>query len=230
MTDTQTDNQEPQDTVLVAEYALGLLDKTETAAFEKRLEEESELRAELVLWNEYLVGLADEVPDMTPPKYLKADIQRRLFGTMHQEDTSSSSSWFNFRWAGSLALAAVLGVMLFMLKPAHFTPTYTAQLTSADQAIKVTALYDSEAQSLRMVDFFGKPKEGRDFQLWMIVDDAAPVSLGVVTSFADHFVNVPEELRDSMAGATLAVSDEALGGSTTGSPGPVLLAATVQAI
>ena len=228
MTDTQ-DPQENQDTVLVAEYALGLMEATKATAFAKRLDAESELRADYISWSEYLTGLSREVPMVAPPAHLKAKIQQRLFGSTTQRE-EKSSGWFNLRWAGGFALAAVLGVMLFVLKPVHFAPTYTAQLTTADQAIQVTALYDNEAQSLRMVNFMGKPATGRDFELWVIVGQDAPISLGVVTSFTDHFVNVPVELRPLIANATFAISDEALGGSTTGSPGTVLVAAAVQAI
>jgi anti-sigma-K factor RskA len=232
MTDTQ-EPQDNQDTVLVAEYILGLMDAAEIPAFAKRLEQESELRDDYILWSEHFADLAEGVADTAPPRYLKADIQRRLFGTIHEEEEapSSTSSWFNLRWVGGFALAAVLGVMLFMLKPiAEFAPTYTAQLTSANQAIQVTALYDTEAESLKMVNFKGQPALGRDFELWVIVGQEAPVSLGVVTSFDDHFVEVPVELRSLIANATFAISDEALGGSTTGSPGTVLVAAAVQAI
>ena len=66
MTDTQ-DPQENQDTVLVAEYALGLMERTEAAAFAKRLEDESELRADYIIWSEYLTGLSSEVPMVVPP-------------------------------------------------------------------------------------------------------------------------------------------------------------------
>ncbi|RVU84010.1 hypothetical protein EOL70_14495 [Leucothrix sargassi] len=226
MVETQDNN----DNTLVAEYILGLLSPEEAAAFELRMQDEPALRELYLEWSEYLAGLSDEIPEHVPPKHLKAAIQKRLFGTDSLSEKSEKSNWFGLRWAGSFAMLGLIVVLLTILKPAHFTPNYTAQLVSADQQLQVTALYDANQQSLRMVNFSGKPQAGRDFQLWAIVGDRAPVSLGVVKNFDDHFVTVPESLVNELTGATLAISDEALGGSTTGSPGPVLVAATIQAI
>ena len=224
-----TDITENQDTVLVAEYTLGLMEPSDAKGFAERLTQDAGLRTEYIRWTEYFAKLSDEIEAVEPPEHLKASIQKRLFGESEPEKTTSS--WFNFRWVSGLVLASILAVMVFINAPDPFTPTYSAQLTSEDSSLKAIALYDLKHQSLKMASFTGTPAFGRDFELWVIVGDQAPVSLGVMTSLKNGAITIPAELTGSLAGATLALSDEPEGGSPTGSPtGAVLVAATIQAI
>lgn len=224
-----TDPNENQDTVIVAEYTLGLMDPAEAKAFAIKLTEDSKLRAEYIRWTEHFSKLSNEIEAVEPPAHLKANIHKRLFGEV--ETTTSAGGWFNLRWAGALAFTCVLAIMLYINMPATFTPTYTAQLSSEENALNLTALYDENKQSLKLASFQGTPAPGRDFELWLIVAEQAPVSLGVMTSIANKSIMIPSDLAGSLNGATLALSDEPLGGSPTGSPtGAVLVAGTVQAI
>jgi len=224
-----TDIKENQDTVLVAEYTLGLMEPKEAKDFAERLTHDAGLHAEYIRWTEYFAKLSNEIEAVEPPESLKADIQKRLFGEPEPERTPGS--WFNIRWAGGLALALILAIVVLIDSPAPFTPTYTAQLTSADNNLAVTALYDEQLQALKMTSFTGTPAAGRDFELWVIIGDQAPVSLGVMSSLKKGAITVAPALAKSINGATLALSDEPLGGSPTGSPtGAVLVTATIQAI
>jgi anti-sigma-K factor RskA len=54
----------------------------------------------------------------------------------------------------------------------------------------------------------------------------APLSLGILAT--DETINefiIPENFRNQMVGATLAISDEPVGGSPTGAPTGAVLAA-----
>ena len=224
-----TDLKKNQDTVLVAEYTLGLMDPTEAESFAKKITQDSTLKAEYIRWSEHFNNLANEIEEVEPPARLKADIYKRLFS--EAETDSTESSWFNFRWAGALVFTSVLAVMLYLNMPASFSPGYTAQLSSEEINLSVTALYDQQQQSLKMTNFTGIAAPGRDFELWLIVADNAPVSLGVLAASTSRNINIPSEFAASVNGATLALSDEPVGGSPTGSPtGEVLVAATVEAI
>lgn len=225
-----TDIEENQDTVLVAEYTLGLMEPHEAKAFAERMEQDADLRAEYIRWTEHFANLSESIEEVAPPSQLKADIHTRIFGKS-EEPTPSLFGGFNLRWLSGLALACVVGVLVFVSMPEKFTPTYTAQLISEDQTLKFTAMYDQKKQSLRVSSLLGTPAVGRDFELWAIVGDNAPVSLGVITPLIDNDVQIPAELADTLSGATLAMSDEPQGGSPTGSPtGAVLVAAPIQAI
>ena len=61
-------------------------------------------------------------------------------------------------------------------------------------------------------------------ELWIIVGDAAPRSLGVIDPSRPRAYQLPEDVRsDLAAGAALAISVEPSGGSPTGAPtGPVI--------
>ena len=78
---------------------------------------------------------------------------------------------------------------------------------------------------------FGEEAQGRAFELWAIVPEAAPVSLGLMQEGAAMRVTLPENLRNRGAEITLAISDEPAGGSPTGAPtGDVLAAAALVEI
>ena len=62
-------------------------------------------------------------------------------------------------------------------------------------------------------------------ELWAILPDQAPVSLGVLPDSETTRILVPAELRSQAAQITLAISDEPVGGSPTGAPTGDVLAA-----
>ncbi|MCP3878759.1 MAG: hypothetical protein GY701_10270, partial [Sulfitobacter sp.] len=71
----------------------------------------------------------------------------------------------------------------------------------------------------------GAANEGRVLELWAILPDQAPVSLGVLPDSETTRILVPAELRSQAAQITLAISDEPVGGSPTGAPTGDVLAA-----
>ena len=61
--------------------------------------------------------------------------------------------------------------------------------------------------------------------MWLIADGAgAPVSLGVLPAAQFAELAIPADQIAALAGATLAISDEPLGGSPTGQPTGAILA------
>ena len=81
---------EPEDDrVLVAEYALGLLEGGERAAVAHRIATEPALAAEMALWRERLSTLDREFVETPAPAAALAGIERRLFGE------SPKAGWWN---------------------------------------------------------------------------------------------------------------------------------------
>lgn len=71
-----------EDTALAAEYALGLLSDDERTAFDRRLLDEPELADVVAQWETDFAQMSDSITPITPPRGAKAQIQKRLWGTV----------------------------------------------------------------------------------------------------------------------------------------------------
>jgi len=69
-----------KNSLLVAEYVLGLLDKPEAQSVEKQLRSDRKIQKVFVEWSEYLMTFHNDKDARAPPRKLKAKIQKRLFG------------------------------------------------------------------------------------------------------------------------------------------------------
>ena len=76
----------PEESVLAAEYALGLLDDAETADVSARIATDPALRAEVEGWHEQLAALADDLSAAPPP-----GAKRRLMRRLEKKKNSVSS-------------------------------------------------------------------------------------------------------------------------------------------
>jgi anti-sigma-K factor RskA len=212
----------PDDDALAAEYALGLLEGEERAAFERRLSEEPDLRAALTRWEADFAALAHEVPDVAPPAATRARILAAVA-------PPAASQGARFGWlfppiALVVALAAFLLIVPALRGPV-FDPTLHATLASEDGSLLIEAGYAPDGSLFRVIREEGAPAPGRDLELWVIGPDAAaPVSLGVLPADAVTTFEIPAEIADLIEGGVLAVSDEPPGGSPTGAPTGDILA------
>ncbi len=217
---TQAGDHDKDDISLVGEYALHLLDAGERLAFEKRLAGDPSLRALLREWDEGFVSLADQFEEVIPPPRAKSAIDARLFGP--------ATARFSLR-AGVLALA-VVAALAFFVGPVLWNtpdgPLYVADIAAQDRTLVVEATFDPDTAVIAINRTAGAATTGRVLELWLIAEGApAPVSLGVMPEAPLATIAVPEDLRTAMLGATLAISDEPLGGSPTGAPTGAVLAA-----
>jgi anti-sigma-K factor RskA len=211
-----------EDDALAAEYALGLLDGAERAAFERRLLDEPGLRAMVLAWEADLVPMTEEVPEVAPPAAAKARLMAAL-------DDPRPARPRRFGW---LALSGVAGLALLafllltpVLRGPAFDPTLQATLATDDGSLLIAAGFSPEGSLLRVVREAGSAGPGRDLELWVIGPEAdAPVSLGVIPSDAETIFEVPSEIAALMQDGILAVSDEPEGGSPTGAPTGDILA------
>lgn len=229
---TSTDDHN-DDVALAGEYALHLLDVEARRAFEDRLSSEPALRILVSEWDAHFIALSDEVAPVAPPAMVKARIEDILFPAPSKARTGFSL----WRLLAGAGLAAALGLaVLIALPPANlpdpFTPSFTAELAAEDQSLVVLASFAPDAGILRIDRQSGEARPGRVLELWLIAEGAtAPVSLGVLPAAAATDITLPDALVDAIAGGTLAISDEPVGGSTTGAPtGDVLAAGVVVSI
>ena len=108
--------------------------------------------------------------------------------------------------------AAVVALFFFNAAP---TPTLTATLAADDS--EISYLVQISSAGISATRSGPGPAAGQAHEMWLIVGDDAPVSLGLMGA-------APLPLPDALApGMILAVSLEPADGSTTGAPtGPVL--------
>lgn len=228
-----TSDDQNDDVALAGEYALHLLDAKARRAFEDRLNNEPALRVLVAEWDAHFVAMSDEIAPVTPPALIKARIEDVLF-PQPAKASIGVSLWRMLMGAG---FATALGLAVFVtLPPADlpdsFAPTFTAELAAADQSLVVLASYAPEVGILRIDRQAGEARPGRVLELWLIAEGAtAPVSLGVLPDSSATDITLAPALVDAIAGGTLAISDEPIGGSTTGAPtGDVLAAGVVISI
>ncbi|WP_171054542.1 anti-sigma factor [Roseovarius arcticus] len=226
---TKTADHPDDRSLLAAEYVLRLLLPSEERAFERRLLTERPLLAEVAEWTTRFSGMDAEVADAAPRRRVKAALQARLFGA--EKSTSLASRiWL---WKGlSAASIAMVGLLAFQviqtpqpsLPSIQRGPLYVSEVAATDQSLRILAVYDADARQLMITRTAGAAAEGRALELWAIAEGSAPVSLGVLPDRTKTGIAIPAALHAQIAGLTLAISDEPLGGSTTGGPTGAVLA------
>jgi len=224
-----------EDSVLVAEYVLGLLDPAEHDRLRERLRDEPKLRRELAYWQSRFSTLDTEFAETPAPASVLPAIENRLFAA-----PARRSLWENLVFwrslAGAAAAVAIIAVGVNVMRPAPLSPTeFATQLVAAlsDQGsgVSFVALYDQSSGMFRLTALSGAAVPDKDFELWMIEAGGKPVSMGVVPMGRAE-MPMPEDMRSHFnPGTVLAVTLEPKGGSPTGDPtGPVVAKGAAAAI
>lgn len=222
------------DRLLVAEYALGLLEGEAHVALEARLAAEPALRAELALWRSRLAGLDSEFAEVAPRATLLPAIEARLFGAVAKPARwwDSLALWRGL--AGAALAVAIAAVALGPLAPRPDARTlareFVAALSAEGGKASFVALYDPEAGMLRLTTLSGEPMAENDYELWAIMGDKPPLSLGVIPVGTPMDKKMPK-MPEFAEGTVLAISVESKGGSPSGSPtGPIVATAPAKPI
>jgi len=225
------------DRVLVAEYALGLLEGGERAAMAHRIATEPALQAEMRLWRDRLATLDHQFADTPAPADALGRIERRLWG-----EAVRPAGWWNslavWRWATAAAAAvAVLAVGFNLLTPRPDANALATQLVAALQAqegsgVEFVAFYDQVSGEVRITSLSGSAVADKDYELWYIKGDAPAVSMGVLPVNERREIPLDAAAKANIgAGTTLAVTLEQKGGSPTGvAQGPIVAVGTVTPI
>lgn len=222
----------PEQADLAGEYALGLLEGAERAAFEARLNEDALLRAEVVRWQEHFAALGMDVEEVTPPATVLASLKRELWSENRLPWHRRIRIW-EYALGGITAALLAFAVYNFGgLGGPQERNVLQASIENADSGLQVALALDVTADLLRIEQTGPAPQAGRAYELWAIADGAAPVSLGVLPAARVTALRLVEEQKQLLrVGVTLALSDEPAGGSPTGAPtGAVLGAGAVQAL
>jgi anti-sigma-K factor RskA len=225
------------DQVLVAEYALGLLEGGERAALARRFATEPALTSDLKLWRSRLASLDVEFAEVAAPASVLPRVENRLFGS-----TAASGGWWNSLavWRGLTAAAAAVAVIAvgFNLMQPRVDPTALAtQLVAAIQAqegsgVEFIAVYDQAIGQVRITSLKGDAVPDKDYELWYIKGDQPAVSMGVLQVNQKREIPLDAAAKANIEPGTIfAVTLEQKGGSPTGvAQGPIVAVGTATAI
>jgi len=203
---------------LAGEYVLGTLAGADRVAFEGRLQRDADAMRAVALWAQHLQPLADAVTPAIPSPQLWQRLEREL--GLPTRTKTRAPMWI----AAAVAAAIVAIAFLFpdlILRPDVNAVAQLAPPTGGEPAFVVSVLDDQEKLLIRAANAPAQPNNS--YELWVVPQTGAPISLGVVEQTGETELDVAENLRPLLAvGGTLAVSLEPAGGSTTGAPTTVM--------
>lgn len=229
------------DDIVAAEYVLGVLPAEERRRAAARIEAEQAFARLVDRWEVHFAPLGAGYAEVEAPARVKIALDRRLFGAQAApvgQAPAVAGLWSNLGFWRGLAIAALAALALFVALPVLNPPVeeprerLVASLAADGSDVRYMAIYDQLTGDIGLSHLSGLPTQGRDFELWVIEGQQAPVSLGVIPDGSTVTLPVSAELRAKMvSGAVFAISDEPDGGSTTGQPtGPVVAAGDLNAI
>lgn len=237
--------------LLAAEYVIGTLTGGARRRFEQQMLQSKPLQEEVQRWELHLATTLDDgvVSAVPPPASAWDEIARRIgmesrasSVTKGQPTNPIKPQRRHRRRRIGLALAAsiVIALVVMVLPNRVDQPVVDDAVVQAPDAESLqpaarlaldgaghsaewmVGTYDGEAY-VRAVSFV-PPAGEHDYELWWVAGgDAAPVSLCILPKTGMRPMQVPAEAAGLDVGA-LAISLEAPGGSTDGTPGEVLAA------
>ncbi len=220
MTDDLPLDPPQEDAALAAEYALGLLQGPLQEEAHRRMGTDAHFAARVRRWQEDFSLMALALDPVPPSRGAKAELMKRLFPARKRSRALLP---------GLLAALAAFAMVVYLVVPPPQDPgpSFIAELQPAERSYLVTAaLRTGETAVLDLTrDAGAVAPDGRATELWAILPDQAPISLGLVPEDARWSVILPEALARDPAQLTLALSDEPAGGSPTGAPTGAVLAA-----
>ena len=219
---------------LCGEYVLGTLRGGARRRFAQLLRRDARLALDVALWEAQLTPLASHISPQAPSNAVWQSIEARLFAANLatkpiRAPVETKTSWWNnlvlWRTAsfGSAAAAFALGAVLLVGKPSPLSgpPMATAVLADAGDARIIVEQPKHGMVMVHMVKPW-KASTGTSLELWIIPKDGAPISLGLINDEGDTKITSKQVDRIMAVGATVALSKEVKGGSTTGKPAMVL--------
>lgn len=238
MTPADENGREPGgDDIVAAEYVLGVTPAQERQDVARRVATDAEFARLVEAWEERLSPLARHYEEVPPPEAVKRALDQRLFDTARSESVTPSLWQSLTVWRG-IAAASLVALLVYAAIPLVGPPTerpaveLVASLAAEDSDVRYLAVYDAARDRVGLSRLSGAPAAERDFELWVIEGENAPVSLGIIPPGETVHLTIPEDVSRALGeSAILAISLEPAGGSPTGQPtGPVVAAGDLRKI
>jgi anti-sigma-K factor RskA len=219
---------------LAAEYVLGTLRGRARRRFERWLVS-PQVGSLVKAWEGRLAGLEPPLERVVPPATVWQGIEAKL--ELRRRQRTPAMRWLTV--AAAAAFFAVIGwfAVTQMPGPVEAPPALAATergfLQSPDAKTiywRVEVLGDNQELGLHVHVVHDLPP-GKSHELWALPEGGAPVSLGLMPHTGDHHRVLTATQRAALARSRqIAVSLETEGGSPTGTPTQVLLAAPLTGV
>ncbi len=212
----------PEDDLLAAEFALGVLADAERAAAEQRIAGDRGFALAVAAWEERLAPWAAEITEAAPPA-----VWDRIAAALPADKPQADGIWQNlafwriFALASALA-AACLGAFIYVGAISQQSPLVAAIEANGSRAFVATI--DARRGTIAVQPASYAADATREPELWLIPADGKPRPLGMLRADRAVSIAIPSDLAAlTVSNAVLAVSLEPPGGSPTGQPtGPVI--------
>lgn len=231
----------PDDDVLAAELALGVLEGAERVRADRRRRQDPAFARAVEEWEGRLgpmlatvepvpapAGLWDAIDDDLG-RILRVQTAMAPRAEARARDRRVSGLW---RWfgLGSFGLAtASLAALLVVAQPGPPAEPLTASLSGESGPPLYTAVVYPGSVSATLVPVAVGPDPLHAHELWLIEPGGEPLSLGVLAQQGTLRVAIPPALLAK--GGVLAITREPPGGSPSGKPtGPVVAKGELQSI
>jgi anti-sigma-K factor RskA len=225
MSDVTT--QLPEDDLLAAELALGVLAGAERAAAQSRAARDPLFASVVAAWEERLAPWAAEMSEVPAPPQVWERIAAAIDADLPAEKQSSGwwqslAFWRGLSLATGALAAACLGALIYLGNAPQSVPLMAAIEGGGHRHFVATI--DTRAGNIAIVPAAYSADATREPELWLIPADGKPRPLGMLRADRAVTIKIPSELAALTIGnAVLAVSLEPPGGSPTGLPtGPVI--------
>ena len=223
MSDTFDHSGLPDEELLAAEYALGVLSGADRAAAEQRVARDRAFARLVAEWEQRLAPWAAEIADVVPP----AQIWDRVANALPAQAQRSSlwqslAFWRGLSLAAGTLAAACLAALIYLGPPTQQQPLVA--MIEGDGHRHFVATIDTRRGTVAVVPAAFSADATRVPELWLIPADGKPRPVGLLRADQAVTLTLPADLSALAKGnAVLAVSLEPPGGSTTGLPtGPVI--------
>ncbi|HXX08245.1 MAG TPA: anti-sigma factor [Pseudolabrys sp.] len=217
----------PEDELLAAEYALGVLAGPDRIAAERRIASERAFAALVTEWEQRLAPWVAEIPEVIPEPQVWERIVAALPEQARRTQTQGGlwqnlAFWRGLTVATGVFAAACLAAVIYLGVLTQQQPLVAT--IEGDGHRHFVATVNVKRGTVAVVPAAFSADATRVPELWLIPADGKPRPVGLLR--ADRGVTLPlsGELAALITGkAVLAVSLEPPGGSPTGLPtGPVI--------
>jgi anti-sigma-K factor RskA len=224
MSDTTDHSGMPDDELIAAEYALGVLEGAARAAAAARVARDRAFALMVADWEERLAPWAGEIGDVAPPPQVWERIAAALPAPPPQRVGlwQSLAFWRGLTLATGALAAACIAALIYVGTLAQQEPLVAA--IDGGGHHHFVATIDAKRGTVAVVPAAFSADATRVPELWLIPADGRPRPVGLLRADQTVTITLPADLAAlARSNAVLAVSLEPPGGSPTGQPtGPVI--------
>ncbi|MBB1201618.1 anti-sigma factor [Enterobacteriaceae bacterium 89] len=212
-----------KDSLLAAEYVLGVVDELTRARLDKLYAENREFAADVTHWQRAFSGIDMTTPEVTPTPEVWQRIERSL-GQQSQAQKTKAAHRQPLSLLGWALAAALAGILIFthLQKPPASSPMQpVAVLSGSVPNAQFVVSVDKSSSLLQVSALNVTLPQNNSLQLWLIRGSTPPRSLGLITQREHNEFQLNKVVLDDQT--VLAISLEPVGGSKLAGPsGPVL--------